>query len=185
MRASMVPSSPLAFHLSSSTVAQSHHRKHPTSLIPAASPPPLRSQYTTLDTHPLCHQGQLNLARQLFDAIPQPTTVLWNTLIIGYVCNNMPNEAISLYSSLLYALTSSIDRKCDAYTYSSVLKACAEASQLSIGKAVHAHVLRCDVNSSRIVYNSLLNMYASFVGIDLVERVFRACEGEMWFRGIL
>ncbi|XP_042067953.1 pentatricopeptide repeat-containing protein At3g22150, chloroplastic [Salvia splendens] len=189
MRASMMPSSPLASHLSSSTIAQSHHRKHPTFLIPAASPPPLRSQYTTPDTHQspplkpktirfrlsqLCHQGQLNLARQLFDAIPQPTTVLWNTLIIGYVCNNMPNEAISLYSRLLYALTSSIDRKCDAYTYSSALKACAEARQLSIGKSVHARVLRCDVNSSRIVYNSLLNMYASFVGIDLVERLFRA-----------
>lgn len=87
----------------------------------------------------------------------------------------MPHEAISLYSRLFYAVNSSGDRKCDAYTYSSVLKACAEAKQLSIGKSVHCHVLRSDGNPSRIVYNSLLNMYASChlsSGCDLVERVF-------------
>lgn len=88
----------------------------------------------------------------------------------------MPSEAISLYSRLFYTVNSSDDRKCDSYTYSSVLKACAEAKKLSIGKAVHCHVLRFDVNPSRIVYNSLLNMYASCVlssGSDFVERVFR------------
>lgn len=88
----------------------------------------------------------------------------------------MPQEAISLYSRLFYTINSSDDRKCDAYTYSSVLKACAETKQLLIGKAVHCHVLRSDVYPSRIVYNSLLNMYATCLlssGCDLVERVFR------------
>ncbi|KAH6820600.1 Tetratricopeptide repeat superfamily protein [Perilla frutescens var. hirtella] len=189
-----MPSSPLPFHLSSSTIAQSHHHKYSAFLIPAAASPPqpIRQQpcTTSEDAHQnsppkpktirfrlsqLCQQGQLNLARQLFDAIPQPTTVLWNTLIIGYMCNDMPHEAISLYSRLFYAVNSSDDRKCDAYTYSSVLKACAEAKQLSIGRAVHCHVLRSDGNPSRIVYNSLLNMYASChlsSGCDLVERAF-------------
>lgn len=87
----------------------------------------------------------------------------------------MPHEAISMYSRLLHAVSSSVDRKCDAYTYSSVLKACTGANQLLTGKAVHCHVLRCDVNPSRIVYNSLLNMYASCLpssGFDMMERVF-------------
>ncbi|XP_057788803.1 pentatricopeptide repeat-containing protein At3g22150, chloroplastic [Salvia miltiorrhiza] len=195
MRASMMSSSPLPFHLSSSTIAQSHPHKYPASLIPAAASPPQRSQQqpcSTSDPTPplkpktirfrlsqLCQQGHLSVARQLFDAIPQPTTVLWNTLIIGYVCNNMPHEAISMYSRFFYAVNNSfVDRKRDAYTYSSVLKACAEAKQLSIGKAVHCHILRCDAYPSRIVHNSLLNMYASCLlsssGFDLVERVFRA-----------
>lgn len=71
--------------------------------------------------------------------------------------------------------------KCDSYTYSSVLKACAGTRLLRIGKAVHCHVIRSNINASRIVYNSLLNMYSTclastvvsqFSEVDLVRRVF-------------
>lgn len=51
--------------------------------------------------------------------------------------------------------------KCDSYTYSSTLKACAETRNLRFGKAVHCHFIRCQLNPSRIVYNSLLNMYST------------------------
>ncbi|KAL0403502.1 UNVERIFIED_CONTAM: Pentatricopeptide repeat-containing protein, chloroplastic, partial [Sesamum radiatum] len=72
-------------------------------------------------------------------------------------------------------INSADDRESDAYTYSSVLKACAETKQLLIGKAVHCHILRSNVYPSRIVYNSLLNMYATCLSsseCDLVKRVF-------------
>ncbi|EPS60569.1 hypothetical protein M569_14234, partial [Genlisea aurea] len=115
-------------------------------------------------------------ARHLFDAIPQPTTVLWNTLIIGYICNGIPLEAISLYSRMLCSGVKSHDgTKCDSYTLSSALKACAETRQLLTGKALHCHVLRFCAYPSRIVYNSLLNMYATCLPsfeCDLVKRVF-------------
>ncbi|KAK6144750.1 hypothetical protein DH2020_021570 [Rehmannia glutinosa] len=190
MRVTM-SSSPLSLPIS-----QTHHHKYSVSILPTTASPPQLSQQmpcTSNDTHyidhnsspkaktirfrlsELCRKGQLHLARQLFDAIPQPTTVLWNTLIIGYVCNNMPYEAISLYSRCICTINSSDDRKCDAYTYSSVLKACAETKHLLIGKAVHCHVLRSSVYPSRIVFNSLLNMYATCLlssGCDLVNKVF-------------
>ncbi|KAL6497717.1 hypothetical protein OROHE_027042 [Orobanche hederae] len=196
MRTAMC-SSPLPLPFSSSAIAQTHHRKYsvPTFSTAAGTPNPSQQQQcTSHDTRPidqnppakaktirfrlseLCRNGQLRVARNLFDAIPQPTTVLWNTLIIGYVCNNMTDEAISLYSRLFCLRNSSNDRKCDAYTYSSVLKACATMKQLSTGKAVHCHILRSNVCPSRIVYNSLLNMYSACLlssRCDLVERVFR------------
>ncbi|KAK4480345.1 hypothetical protein RD792_013416 [Penstemon davidsonii] len=176
-------------------IPQTHHRSI---LSNAALPPqlsqqqPYPSQSITQNspTKPktirfrlseLCRQNQLHLARQLFDTIPHPTTVLWNTLIIGYICNSMPHEAISLYSRMLCTISSSSELpKCDAYTYSSVLKACAETKKISIGKAVHCHILRSKVYSSKIVYNSLLNMYSTCLSssvysleCDLVERVFK------------
>ncbi|CAN4081411.1 unnamed protein product [Withania somnifera] len=124
----------------------------------------------------LCRQGQPHLARQLFDTIPQPTTVLWNTIIIGFICNNMSHEAISFYSRLKHVASS----VCDQYTYSSVLKACAETKRILVGKAVHCHILRSGIHPSRIVSNSLLNMYSSTCvnlengsNCDLAERVFR------------
>ncbi|KGN55492.2 pentatricopeptide repeat-containing protein At3g22150, chloroplastic [Cucumis sativus] len=130
----------------------------------------------------LCQEGQLHLARQLFDALPRPSTVLWNTIIIGLVCNNFPDEALLFYSNMK---SSSPQVKCDSYTYSSVLKACADTRNLVVGKAVHAHFLRCLMNPSRIVYNSLLNMYSmcssttpdgkmvsGYSRCDLVRKVF-------------
>lgn len=108
----------------------------------------------------LCKEGQLELARQLFDDIPQPTTVVWNTMIIGYICSNLPHEAIALYSQMKWGCGSHKFEP-DPYTFSSVLKACAEMMELRIGKAVHCHILRSETNPGRIVYNSLLNMYAS------------------------
>lgn len=68
--------------------------------------------------------------------------------------------------------------KCDSYTYSSTLKACADTRNLRLGKAVHCHVLRCLLNPSRIVYNSLLNMYSTclhdrdYSKYDVVRKVF-------------
>ncbi|KAH7840801.1 hypothetical protein Vadar_021821 [Vaccinium darrowii] len=61
------------------------------------------------------------------------------------------------------------------------LKAFAEARQLDIGKAVHCHILHSVLNRSRIVCNSLLNMYYTCLsstvdetgyGDDLVCKVF-------------
>ncbi|XP_047315420.1 pentatricopeptide repeat-containing protein At3g22150, chloroplastic [Impatiens glandulifera] len=128
----------------------------------------------------LCKNGQLDVAYQLFDSIPRPTTVVWNTIIIGLVCNGKPDEAISLYSRM----KSTSNTESDFYTYSAVLKACAETRRLKIGKAVHGHVLRSHFNPSRIVSNSLLNMYSTclssidddddddFVKYDVVCKVF-------------
>uniref|UniRef100_A0A803NGY0 Pentatricopeptide repeat-containing protein n=1 Tax=Cannabis sativa TaxID=3483 RepID=A0A803NGY0_CANSA len=71
--------------------------------------------------------------------------------------------------------------KCDSYTYSSTLKACADTRNLKLGRALHCHILRCISNPSRIVYNSLLNMYAAcshshggldYSKYDLVRKVF-------------
>ncbi|KAM3305871.1 pentatricopeptide repeat-containing protein, chloroplastic [Capsicum chacoense] len=184
MRLAMSSSSALPLPFSPSTLSQSpslsltHLPNHSFLLLPD-------EQSTLFDSKPrtiryrlseLCRKGQTHLARQLFDTIPQPTTVLWNTIIIGYICNNLPHEAILFYSKLKHAGSS----VCDQYTFSSVLKACAETKRILVGKAVHCHILRSGIHPSRIVSNSLLNMYSSTcVGLEsgsdceLVERVFR------------
>ncbi|WRX10999.1 Pentatricopeptide repeat - like 10 [Theobroma cacao] len=126
-----------------------------------SSPPPnptLRTPTIRSRLSQLCQQGQPHLARQIFDTIAEPKTVLWNTIVIGFICNNMPQEALLFYSHMK---NSSPHTKCDSYTYSSVLKACALLRNLRIGKAVHCHFIRGLTNPSRIVYNALLNFYAT------------------------
>ncbi|PON98237.1 Tetratricopeptide-like helical domain containing protein [Trema orientale] len=138
--------------------------------LPKPKTPTIRSRLSKL-----CQEGQPHLARQLFDTLPRPTTVLWNTIIIGFICNNFPNEALFFYAQMK---KSAPKTKCDSYTYSSTLKACAETRNLKIGRALHCHILRCLWNPSRIMYNSLLNMYATclhgsgYSEYDLVRKVF-------------
>lgn len=69
----------------------------------------------------------------------------------------MPHESILFYSRLKH-VDSSV---CDQYTYSSVLKACAETKGILVGKAVHRHILFSGIHTCRIVSNSLLNMYSA------------------------
>ncbi|KAL6347125.1 hypothetical protein AAG906_012706 [Vitis piasezkii] len=167
------PVSPPSPHATTATPAH-----EPTSLPPKTppKPPTIRSRLSHL-----CRQGHPHQALHLFDSIPRPTTVLWNTIIIGFICNNMPIDALLFYARM----RASPSPKFDSYTFSSTLKACAQARSLKLGKALHCHVLRSHFGSSRIVYNSLLNMYSTcltevpylgtaydFNNCDLVRRVF-------------
>ncbi|TMW85711.1 hypothetical protein EJD97_022680 [Solanum chilense] len=113
----------------------------------------------------------------------------------------MPHEAILFYSRLKH-VDSSV---CDQYTYSSVLKACAETKGILVGKAVHRHILFSGIHTCRIVKirdvrvadvlygllaklgNAYVNdlfvdsaaivMYAELGCIDLMTRIFEnTCE---------
>ncbi|KAD6453284.1 hypothetical protein E3N88_07989 [Mikania micrantha] len=181
MRLTMAPYH-LSLPISINSSTHTNQPLHASSLmLHPPSDKPSHPQWTKDQLHPLprprtiryrlsqlCREGQPHLARQLFDEIPKPTTVVWNAIIIGFICNNMPHEAILLYSQM-----KSKSFLSDSYTYSSILKACAETRNLRIGKAIHCHVLRLELYPSRIVCNSLLNMYASCL-YDDVERVFES-----------
>ncbi|XP_018501756.2 pentatricopeptide repeat-containing protein At3g22150, chloroplastic [Pyrus x bretschneideri] len=152
------------------TATAPDHLSSPILPLAKLKTPTIRSRLSKL-----CQEGQPHLARQLFDTLPRPSCVLWNTIIIGFICNNMPNEALLFYSQMKSA---SPGTKADPYTYSSTLKACADTRNFKMGKALHCHVLRCLPNPSRIVCNSLLNMYSAcyndfdYSQYDLVRRVF-------------
>ncbi|KAK9095701.1 hypothetical protein Scep_027170 [Stephania cephalantha] len=93
-----------------------------------------------------------------FDSIPRPNTVLWNTIIIGFIFNGFPSDALRFYARMSH---SSPPPKSDSYTYSSALKACAHTRHLPLGKSLHCRILRTHSKLSPIVANSLLNMYSS------------------------
>ncbi|KAK1562330.1 hypothetical protein Q3G72_010256 [Acer saccharum] len=117
---------PLSPALSTTTCPPPLPPHPPTISISPPSPTPktptIRSRLSKI-----CQQGQPHLARQLFDTIPRPTTALWNTIIIGFICNNMSHEAILFYARMK---KTSPHTNCDNYTFSSTLKACAETRNL-------------------------------------------------------
>ncbi|XP_072955827.1 pentatricopeptide repeat-containing protein At3g22150, chloroplastic [Typha angustifolia] len=148
---------PPLLHLSSAPHPSSSQAQDATTTGVPAKLTVLRSRLSQL-----CKDGRLDLARRLFDSLPRPApTILWNTLLIGYVCNSFPDDALRLYRLMNHQHP--IPSASDHYTYSSILKACAHSRHLRLGKSIHCHILRRSPAppKNRVLNNSLLNMYAS------------------------
>ncbi|XP_038979825.1 pentatricopeptide repeat-containing protein At3g22150, chloroplastic-like [Phoenix dactylifera] len=147
------PSTPLLLSLPQNP----DHTSNPS---PEPKPTTLRSRLSQL-----CKEGRLAAARRLFDALPRPApTLIWNTLLIGYASNSLPADALRFYSLMnSSAAAGGGPPRSDHYTYSSALKACADARQLALGRSIHCHLLRRSPAppKNRVLNNSLLNMYAS------------------------
>ncbi|XP_071685839.1 putative pentatricopeptide repeat-containing protein At1g56570 [Rutidosis leptorrhynchoides] len=102
--------------------------------------------------------GLLNHARQLFDEMPDRDVVAWTAMISGYAAINRHNLAWMTFKDMT---RESVDDP-NAFTFSSVLKACKGMKSLCCGASCHGLALKHGfVGSSVYVDNALLDMYAT------------------------
>lgn len=111
--------------------------------------------------------GQLDLARKLFDEMPDRTVVSWNTMISGYSRRGKFSEALSLVSVMHCS-----NMKLNETTFSSILSVCARLPSHRDGKQVHCLVLKSGSESFELVGSSLLYFYANCFEIQEARRVF-------------
>ncbi|KAK7295045.1 hypothetical protein RJT34_17948 [Clitoria ternatea] len=106
-------------------------------------------------------------AHHLFQQIHRPTLPFWNIMIRGWSQSDQPIHAIHLYN-LMYEhglLGNNL-------TYPFLFKACARVSNVSCGRAIHAHVLKLGYDYLVFVSNALIHMYASCGYLGLAQKVF-------------
>ncbi|KAH7862704.1 hypothetical protein Vadar_008395 [Vaccinium darrowii] len=96
----------------------------------------------------------LSDAQKMFDEIPQPSVVSWNSLISGYVHSGQFRKALGLFLQLDRSDISS-----DSFSFTAALSACGQLNLLQLGKSVHSKVVRVGVESSVVVANCLIDMY--------------------------
>ncbi|XP_031251171.1 pentatricopeptide repeat-containing protein At2g01510, mitochondrial [Pistacia vera] len=113
--------------------------------------------------------GDMIYARKLFDEMHKPRTFLWNTLIKGYVKNDIPIEAVSVYSQM-HCLNIIPDR----FTYPFVVKACGDLIDMWAGLAVHGHVVKHGLEFVAVVRTELVIMYVKFGEVGLGEFLFES-----------
>ncbi|KAL8249241.1 hypothetical protein R6Q59_006109 [Mikania micrantha] len=102
--------------------------------------------------------GLLKQARQLFDEMPDRDVVAWTTMISGYTARECYNYAWMMFKDMM---REGLDHP-NAFTFSSVLKACKGMKSGSCGASGHGLALKYGfVGSSLYVDNALLDMYAS------------------------
>eukprot|EP01018_Ginkgo_biloba_P019747 Gb_26049 [translate_table: standard] len=116
--------------------------------------------------HTYAKCSTVELARSLFDKMPQRNLVSWSAMIAGYVQNGHSNEALALFNKLLE------DMKPNSVTMVSVLLACAQLGALQQGESIHGYIIRSGFELDVVVGTALVDMYAKCKNIEIARHFF-------------
>lgn len=95
-------------------------------------------------------------AYRLFRFMPYRTTYIWNTMIRAFAERNEAIRALSLYTNMREN-----GFLPNNYTFSFLLRACTELSDLSLGFTLHGQAIRLGWESYDFVQNGLIHLYAT------------------------
>lgn len=100
--------------------------------------------------------GAMDDSRKVFDHMSTYNVMAWTAIITGYVqSDGHDEEAIKFFCEMILSYVPP-----NHVTFSSILKACANLSDVLTGKQVHALAIKLGLASVTCVGNSLINMYA-------------------------
>ncbi|XP_057948775.1 pentatricopeptide repeat-containing protein At2g13600-like [Malania oleifera] len=114
--------------------------------------------------------SRLEDARQIFNQMPAKNMVSWTSLIAGFVQNGHAEEALDLFEKMQEERILP-----SAFTFVSVLSACADLALAEKGKQIHARIIR---NSSKsylhnvFLFNALIDMYCKCGDMKYAKTVF-------------
>ncbi|KAJ8631417.1 hypothetical protein MRB53_024740 [Persea americana] len=111
--------------------------------------------------------GSLEMARLVFEKMPERDCAVWNIMITEYTRNGYPEKALEL---LVQMGKSGV--RTDLFTALAAISSVVELKSLKRGKEVHAHVIRNGSNYQASVDNSLIKMYANCGSIETARKIF-------------
>ncbi|GLT54050.1 hypothetical protein SLA2020_272830 [Shorea laevis] len=98
---------------------------------------------------------------------PTNNVYQWNSIIRALTHNGLLSESLVFYTEMRKTKLQP-----DAYTFPSVVNACAGLCDLQMGKQIHEHVLEMGFGSDLYIANALVDMYARFGDLDKARNVF-------------
>ncbi|XP_058110633.1 pentatricopeptide repeat-containing protein At2g37310 isoform X1 [Magnolia sinica] len=112
--------------------------------------------------------GDLDLARKVFDGMPDRDIVSWNAMISGYSQNGYCDACLRLYQEM----EGSTRLQPNGVTVVCVLYACAELKDLAFGMEVHRSVVKSRIEMDPSVCNSVICFYAKCGSLDYARSLF-------------
>ncbi|KDP24314.1 hypothetical protein JCGZ_25610 [Jatropha curcas] len=111
--------------------------------------------------------GEMGIAKQFFENMPNRDVVSWNSMISGYLQNSEYLKSIDFFldmgrSGVGFDLT----------TFAVILKVCAVLEEILVGIQVHGLILRMGFDNDVVTGSSLLDMYAKCKRLDDSLQVF-------------
>ncbi|KAK6936703.1 Pentatricopeptide repeat [Dillenia turbinata] len=112
--------------------------------------------------------GTMVDSRRVFDGMSEHNVMSWTAIITGYVgTGGCDKEAIELFSEMICGQTIP-----NHFTFSAVLKACTNLSDLCLGEQVYTHAVKLGLASVNCVGNSLVSMYARCGWMENARKAF-------------
>lgn len=111
--------------------------------------------------------GSVELARKLFDDIPERELITWNAMISGYAQNGLATHVLDLYHEML-----SFGVCPDAVTYVGVLSSCANLGAQRIGSEIEQKIESTGLGINIFLKNALINMYARCGNLVRARSIF-------------
>ncbi|XP_037494776.1 pentatricopeptide repeat-containing protein At3g06430, chloroplastic [Jatropha curcas] len=135
--------------------------------------------------------GQAHRAHQLFDEMIQerlePTPELYTALLAAYCRNNLIDEGFSVLRQM-----QSLPRCLpDVYTYSTLLKACVDASRFELVETLYHEMDERLITPNTVTQNIVLSGYGKAGMYDQMEKVLSAmldskeCKPDVWTMNIV
>lgn len=115
-----------------------------------------------------CVFGLMDDSRRVFEGMPAHNVMSWTALIAGYVQSGHDEEALELFGDMIREG----EIQPNHFTYSSILKACANLSEANIGEQVYGHVVKLGLTIVNFIGNSLVTMYAKSGRMDEARKAF-------------
>ncbi|XP_030506476.2 putative pentatricopeptide repeat-containing protein At1g56570 isoform X2 [Cannabis sativa] len=114
-------------------------------------------------------QGLVKDARLVFDEMPHRDVVAWTAMVEGYTSCNHHTQSWVLFSEMVKNEVTP-----NAFTFTSVFKACKGMKSLSCGALVHGLAIKLGMEGSIYVENAVMDMYATCCAtMDDACQVFR------------
>lgn len=106
-------------------------------------------------------------ALQLFDVSPKRDVRAWTILIAGYTHTGLSKIALELFCQMQ---TEGISPNC--FTLASILKCCAGAGNLKMGKEAHGWIIRNGIELDVVLENSIIDFYVKCGVFSYARKVF-------------
>lgn len=107
--------------------------------------------------------------RLVFDEMEVRNEVAWTIMVVGYVERGFVSDAFSLLNDMVFKMRLGLNY----VTLCSVLSACAQSGDLTMGRWIHVYTLKATGKEIDImVETALVDMYAKCGRIDTAHKVF-------------
>ncbi|KAK4783410.1 hypothetical protein SAY86_007784 [Trapa natans] len=109
------------------------------------------------------------MARKLFDEMPQRDLVAWTVMIGSYAEKENAGEALALFNQMRkYGFV------LDRITMVTVVNACAKLGSLNKAREVHCYIIENNFLINTILSTAMIDMYAKCGNVDAAREVFNS-----------
>ncbi|OVA09723.1 Pentatricopeptide repeat [Macleaya cordata] len=111
--------------------------------------------------------GRIDIARKIFEKIPNKDLVSWSSMIEAYAQADLPMEALDLFKQVKL-----LNIQLDFVTVLSVVRACSNLASLRQARFVHGFTIRSSFQHALVLETALIDLYVKCGSLEYARKVF-------------